>query len=140
MKIESISGVVYPYCELLTYFLNSRLIPRDCDMQEDINMLLISPIKSLQALLNSERNNFSLSKEAWANLMQIANEIWYAYEQRTDIRDAVGTKAIIIPEDLIQRLLEYYKIPFNTPVDFALIAQLSGMIWKELEDKSVTEE
>lgn len=123
MEEQKILDIKDSYIELLKYFLNSNLIPRNSNVQEEINMLLIKPIDHLI----NDCNNLRIEE-----IREATTAIWYSYNQRCDIRENVSNEKIILPSCLSDKILSFFCKPLNTPINFSVIADISGEIGKPI--------
>lgn len=120
--------ILLSYSILLKYFANSNLIPRNSKIFKEIEELVLNPISHIANIANKSK----IAHNDIENICTFANSIWYAYNQRCDIRDAIPDKEIIISEDTKNEVFKYYNIPLNSPITFSLIADISGKIERDL--------
>lgn len=123
--------ILMQFARLVKYYCNSSIMPVEDSNNEDIATLFINPIKRLVAIYD---NQDSLdSNQMLTDIVEIADQLWYAIEQRSDIRCYIKQGAITVPKSDFYTLLEYYNIPISENLTWELLHTIAGKItleWK----------
>jgi len=126
--------VLKAYATLLNYFANSSNIPHNTEIDTEIEEMLLTPIQRINETVNGISDTHPLDRRNMDSLASYINAIWYAYEQRSDIRGAIANNCIEVPYDVIRKTLPYFNIPLNEPIDFELIANISGQLESRIRE------
>ena len=102
---------------------------------EDVESLLVKPIKRLvEAVENDEKKEWAILSEQTLDIIaDVAGEIWYAIDNRTDIRDALPKESIEIPLRYKSELFDSYYIPSDEPMTWQFLHTLAGRISRDCQ-------
>jgi hypothetical protein len=122
------------FSRIVRFFANSRIMPNG---NEDVDNLLVKPIRRLVAAVeNDEKKEWSiLSEQTLGIIADVAGEIWYAIDNRTDIRDALSNESIEIPMKYKTELFDTYYIPTDEPMTWQFLHTLAGRISRDCQSE-----
>lgn len=120
------------FSKIVRFYANSRIMPIG---NEDVESLLVKPIKRLvEAVENDENKEWAiLSEQTLGIIADVAREIWYAIDNRTDIRDALPKESIEIPLKYKSELFDSYYIPSDEPMTWQFLHTLAGRISRDCQ-------
>lgn len=120
------------FSKIIRFYANSRIMPIG---NEDVESLLVKPIKRLvEAVENDEKKEWAILSEQTLNIIaDVAGEIWYAIDNRTDIRDALPKESIEIPLRYKSELFDSYYIPSDEPMTWQFLHTLAGRISRDCQ-------
>lgn len=120
------------FSKIIRFYVNSRIMPIG---NEDVESLLVKPIKRLvEAVENDEKKEWAiLSEQTLGIIADVAGEIWYAIDNRTDIRDALPKESIEIPLKYKSELFDSYYIPSDEPMTWQFLHTLAGRISRDCQ-------
>ena len=120
------------FSKIVMFYANSRIMPIG---NEDVESLLMQPIRRLVAAVeNDEKKEWGiLSEQTLGIIADVAGEIWYAIDNRTDIRDALSNESIEIPMKYKTELFDTYYIPTDEPMTWQFLHTLAGRISRDCQ-------
>lgn len=120
------------FSKIIRFYANSRIMPIG---NEDVESLLVKPIKRLvEAVENDEKKEWAILSEQTLDIIaDVAGEIWYAIDNRTDIRDALPKESIEIPLRYKSELFDSYYIPSDEPMTWQFLHTLAGRISRDCQ-------
>lgn len=120
------------FSKIVRFYANSRIMPIG---NEDVESLLVKPIRRLvDAVENDEKKEWAiLSEQTLGIIADVAGEIWYAIDNRTDIRDVLPKESIEIPLRYKSELFDSYYIPSDEPMTWQFLHTLAGRISRDCQ-------
>lgn len=136
--------VLKAFIDLCTVFKNSSIwIDSDpvfsyIHKEDSVNsydypiLLLYIPIVKMSSFKSKFDNKEEFCEKDLEIIKELSNDIWYAVDNRNDVRQATSNHDIYINDSLKVILYEHFKIPENKNMNRDLLHVIAGKLWGEL--------
>ena len=103
------------------------------DQFESPMLMLYEPVYKLSKLCEMiVDGKQDIDNHVIKSIKQKADEIWYAIEQRADVRDLTTNDAVIVDENIVSGLALLLEIQEPEVVNRSFLCTVSGIIWEML--------
>jgi len=95
-------------------------------------MDLFAPLNHACKVLKEINNGDCLIPDKYNDIHQIADEVWYALEQRSYIRDNTSEREILVDKEVVDDLVNFFGRGETSIINRDFLWYISGEVWEML--------